>query len=334
MQSTREDPAAAGRVLVEDLLPLCLSEGGDATDQVRAGAQRLRELLHDWIEQYADEVRVPLRHEILARAMRAARGDHPKPALWTIAEVGFRTPPVTEALREFAGQDDDVGDAAINCLAALGPAGEERAWLVRQVLDRLPRRAPPTFDHAIQELAEPEFLPALEGRAAAAGEESQFVPGLLGRIADARPGDGDLQRRIWGVIERAASAGDERRWQVLFSGTIAASCDLARPVRALLGWLAAERDRRHLIYHRLEECVRPRQLAAWAFPAPRFCDRPAPGPRIRCLVRNRERRRDEDQTRPPTFRAAGNNQRKRSHWTACKPLAGPELPEPRRYGSR
>src|ERR1700730_4750735 len=57
-----------------------------------------------------------------------------------------------------------------------------------------------------------------------------------------------------------------------------------------------------------------------SFPAPRFCDRRAPGPRIRCLVRNLERKRGDDQKPLPTSRAAGNSQHKQTHWTAYKPL--------------
>lgn len=270
-EATAGDAAAARPAIMRRLLPLCVTEPGGGEPGRRVGHQRLRSLLHDWIEQYPDELRTPLRQEVLAEVLRVLRSaDFPRPALWTISAVGFRWPPVVDALLQLAGRDDGTGDAAINCWATLGPPPDDRERLVAQVLDRLPRRAVGTFDLAIQELADPRFLPVLQARVSAhpansGREDTPMAFSLLGRIADRRSGDHDLQDRVWGPFTRFAAQSEEQRREVLFWGTGAPYCDTPRAVGSMLGWLAGgSRQERLLAYHRLEECVRPRQLDGWS----------------------------------------------------------------------
>ena len=266
MQATAGDPGAARAIILRHLLPLCLTDAEGVGRDDRYTAYRLRELLRDWIEQYPDERRAPLRREVLRHLLPPAAGAVPsKAALLTVSRIGFRSPEVEEALRELSAREDGAGDAAVRCWAALGPPEPQHGRLVAQVLNRLHGRDPSAFDSAIQALADPEFLPALEGRMTAPGHQNLVVFGLLGRIADSRPGDGDLQHQVWSVVERYASAGDDRRREVTFWGSGLVRCDAAAVVRSVLNGLALGDDKaRWTAYHRLDDFARPRQLEGWA----------------------------------------------------------------------
>src|SRR5205823_3323096 len=66
-------------------------------------------------------------------------------------------------------------------------------------------------------------------------------------------------QQIWEVISQSAVTQSSRRNEVLFSGSIAPYCNLSEVMEALLRWLIDAGPSKYLIYHRIEDCVRPEQ---------------------------------------------------------------------------
>lgn len=265
MEATRGDREAAHDGIHELLVPQCLKQYAGDLQEVLAG-ERARQLLHDWIEQYPDEFKVPLRAGVLSEVIRAATQSESDAALLTVAAIGFRSPPVMEIVRKLAARDDELGDAAIRVWVSLGIPGPDRESLISQVRDRMMRRTPPAMDYAVQELGDPSFLPLLEERLRRANMPDTFSLGLISRIADKRPSDLDLQGRVWTTLSTLSSADAEYRNAMLLSGNHIPYCNVQGAIPILLDWLPVVGPARYLVYNRLEECVRPAQLTAWSNP--------------------------------------------------------------------
>jgi hypothetical protein len=99
----------------------------------------------------------------------------------------------------------------------------------------------------------------------------------LGEIADAHWRDAQLQQEIWDLFEQLRSSPATSASLRLYLGShVVARVDAPQVVPRLLSWLADDSQttadvqtrKRYLLYKRLEECVRPRQLSGWQVDAP------------------------------------------------------------------
>lgn len=258
---TAEGPDAAREIILGRLVPACYDEN-------RRG-NRLRATLYEWIEQYADEQRIPLRQAVLNHVLERLPQEQSAATAWLVASIGFGAEVVKRALWESAKRDDGVGDAALAALAVIGPTVAERADIIRAVLDRMPRREMGTFDYALQELADPAVIAVLAQRLAGRGPADTIPLNHLARIATRLPGDQFLQEEIWRIVRDWAVADDVHQRQAVYFGAVIRSINSPGIIQWLLDVLRADdAGLRHIAFERLDECFMPGQVAGWSIGEP------------------------------------------------------------------
>ena len=263
--ATASDADAASEIILNHLLPKCLHEHDHSSVAAASAMHRLRELLREWIEQYPDEQRWSLRERALSATLNAAETDQAEPPLWTISAIGFRSPEAMRVLWRLASRDDNIGDIAVSTLASLGVSAADRGRLISEIQVRLQTGDPSRLDYALQELPDPAWLNALAARMNS-GNPGLLASNLLTRIADAAPHNESTQESVWSILQSAAHVNHSRRDELLFGNTLGPWCNLSSVVTTL-GRLITQPEMengRYLVYLRLEECVRPRQLDGWS----------------------------------------------------------------------
>ncbi len=259
MLNTRDKPSDAEEIIRRCVLPICLKPDPQIGGAIPA--YELRQFLVTWIEQYADEDKVPLRDRILIDAQAAIAGKSGQAALRTISAIGFLTPSLDRNLQVLTRRIDSLGDLAINCLAGLALQSKTKDQMVRKVLRRLPTHQFPSFVSAIWHLRDTRFVPTLAHRLVEKPREAFEVVGLLGLIADQAPHDMDLQKRVWTAFERGMSS--EAQKTMLMTGNGMTFCNINEVVPSLLASLEKHGANHYLVYNMLKECVRPDQLVGW-----------------------------------------------------------------------
>lgn len=264
LDATRDAPAEAEKAILKWIVPACL-EAGQELGGADLDALRMRELLATWVDQYADEHRVPLRAKVLAAVESTLNSSSPIPAVWTASVIGLRTPQLEFNLQSLAQRNNNVGDAAIECLASLSPDMKTTRQIVQRVLRRLPTRKVRDFFSAISTTGDTRFIPALSRKLFGEGDEEMVIVSLLGRIADRAPLDEEVQAHVWRVFRRALSGDKKLLGSVLFTGNGITLCNKKEVIPSLTRLLVEKRTGSHLVFGRLKDCVRPIQLEGWSF---------------------------------------------------------------------
>jgi hypothetical protein len=202
IEATSNDADAAGELISHYVLPICLERPALRISLQIANPHDFREYLSRWIEQYADGQRVPLRTRIPGETLEALRSEPSRPAIWTISAIGLGSPAVEAALLSLINRRDDIGNAAIGCLAALGPVETIRDALVNTALRRLVKGSLQSVGFALQELASPGLIPALARRERGDSFDQMLLVGYLGRIAAREPNNRRLQSKVWSVLRK------------------------------------------------------------------------------------------------------------------------------------
>lgn len=262
MECSRVDAVAGGEIIKKYLLPLCL-EQDTLLSPTLLDPRQAREILANWLVQYSDESRIPLRAQILRVLADILEAAPSVASIRTLASVGLRSPWTLRTLIRFVDDDGPVGDAAIDSICAFSPGQSLKARLVTAVLRRHPRSQTAKHDYAIQELASARFVPILSKRLLRGGSDVWRAASLLGSIADRVPGDQIVQNRVWQVFETALNAGLESGKGVLVGGNALAECNSSEVVRSLLKYIGQPGFGLHPIANYLSACVRPEQLKGW-----------------------------------------------------------------------
>jgi hypothetical protein len=284
-EATQDDPETAQRLILEELVRDLLSDlARDGSSTAQIALSRYYEYLGDWIDQYVPAQRDILRTRVLEALMPALETPRPEAACWSIARLGYRSPELAKALWKIVrGADDNSGDVALRALVALGVTKEERAEAVREVNRRAALRQSTALWGALNRLADPSSKDVLKEvwlRPEPPTPKETTWPLALttfAEIADAHWENASLQQEIWNVFEDLrAQSSTSSSLRLYLGSNVVSRIDAPTVVPDLLTWLVDESlssqehqaRRRYLLYKRLEECVRPRQLTGWQFNGP------------------------------------------------------------------
>ncbi len=276
---TSENGLDGEQVILTYLLDY-LEKDSDGTAVQKSATRQLRECLEEWIAQYPERESAALRQRILDDLLLRFQA-RPSPALcWTFAHIGYREERVVSVLWDYALRDEnETGEAALVTLTALGIPLPERPRLLEVLHRKLQRQVTQPLLVALYRLADPTSFDVVRERCfpvrraaqpTVASQEILFAPRVLTEIADEHDDDEGLQDRIWmSIADEYDLDPQHTAYTVNLGGDIAPRCDSKRVVPTLLAWLGQATDeekqqqRNPIISYRLEECVRPRQLASW-----------------------------------------------------------------------
>ena len=258
MENTRTDAAQGEEIINKHILPLCLGQSA-VISSILLNQSGACEILSNWLQQYPDESRIPLRAAVLRRVLESLEVNPSVASIRTLAAVGLRSRWIENILAPFVDYEGPLSNAAIDALCALRPRKSLRFRLIRIVLQRDPTGLSTEYDFAIQTLASPKFIPSLSQRLFRNSPGAWRTAFLLGRIADAVPGDRTVQNRVFRVFQTDLEANK----RVISVGNTISNCNTARAVRVLLAHLEQPGFKLHLLMDHLKDCVRPEQLKGW-----------------------------------------------------------------------
>lgn len=285
----QDDIGEISHLVMDYLLPLL---DLDTPEDASLARSRWRDILVDWLNGLSMDLRVPLRDSILDHVQQQLemsllleRPPHPESACWTISSIGYRRdnliPPLWQVVKHF---DDERGDIALSTLTKLGLDGDSHNAVLVETVRRAQMRRSRGLISALHDLADPSSVDIIKDvwlKGLSTGENSwlddTLTTNLLARIADvadnlsAIPIPSNTSDRVWQSLVTSTSWLLGRASSAVFLGSnLAPAFNTPRVVRYLLNQLATEpgadegaMHRRYLLYLRLSECVRPRQLLGW-----------------------------------------------------------------------
>ena len=222
----------------------------------------------------------PLRYELTTRALKMAMvklgSDSHKPACWLINSIGWRSPEIAKVLWD-ASQNlpFEQGDLAFSILCELGVPIGKRAKYVEEANKRYTDRRSQTNLFAIGHLASRKSLRVLTFPPswADAKEESEnltFIPPTIALIAD-RNNSQTVTDSAVSLLRFLYSQNPEKMARGIYlTGNVAPNCDSADATHFLLELLARDGHQApsathniFLLLHRLEDFIRPQQLAGY-----------------------------------------------------------------------
>ena len=262
MENSRTDADRASEIIEKHILPLCLQQDSVLPPELLSDRDA-RAILSEWVEQYPDESRIPLRAFLLERTVEVVKQSSSVASIKTLAAFGLRSPWIERTLVRFIRRRGPVGDEAINALCSLSPTGALRSRLIRAVIQRKPFGRGKNLNYAIQELASPQFIPMLRDHLRGGNADLWTTPFLLGRISDRVPGDGRVQSRVWRVFEEILQNDTESAQRLVAIGNTLANCNAPEVVRCLLANIGKPGFNPHRASNHLKSCYRPEQLSGW-----------------------------------------------------------------------
>ena len=277
---TRDDPTASQRLILDELLPLCIQSTGDEAGVPDYRAARYREVLIDWLGFFPWSDRAMLRDAVLDASVDHLNGTRAENASWLIAQIGYRSPKLIAPLWNLvATQDTKAGDAALAALTVLENAPDAQRRIRDNGHARIPYRFSMGLLSTLRQLADPASLePVLNSgwfdppKDAGEPDTGFLALRLLIDIADAHGNEALLQDRVWRIVSYLLIKYSSTLESSLYLGSdVAPRCDspdvIVSLLRAYTNDVEANEDtthRHHLLCLRLEECVRLRHLAAWS----------------------------------------------------------------------
>jgi hypothetical protein len=282
------DSLQSRNVLLDLLLPYCLAKSSDPEDEGSIARYRYRECLRDWLDDLPEQSRSEIRKEVLQVISKSLKSFDSEEACWVISVIGYRAPDISDALWMLVKADDgESGDIALATLSELGFPSEERRELILQVCDRARLRCTTTLVKTMWGLADPGCFDTIERYWLKSADEtvwaqlSYFIIRAIAEILIVRPNMPDLHDHIWSRMLSLYSEAPIRLGTTIhLDDYLAPYCDNPQVVPFILNGLLdragdAEqfRNERYMIYHRLEDCIQPRQLEGWLCPLdPGICD--------------------------------------------------------------
>jgi hypothetical protein len=273
-RTTLEAPEHARGFILNQLLALCLR--ADSEWRRPPKVNRYRNLLKDWIDELPWPWRSEIREAVLTNAVSELGGIRVRSACWTIAALSFRSPAVVVGLGQvISSRDDEIGDVAFAVRSGLGADPDERATLINELVRRIALRWNISLVTAVQNIPDQGVLDALVAswfqperfreEAQKSGVLIAITVPLIAAIADAANGDISLQEAAWRHLLRLSELDmGIFRHHVLLDSSVFRRIDDSAIVQYYLKALGEEEPRsRFLLYLRLEECIRPRQLKGW-----------------------------------------------------------------------
>jgi hypothetical protein len=278
---TIDAPAVAQNLILQRLLPWLIAP--DQPESARIARSSSRDTLSEWLNQYPEKTRLELLHSCLDTLSDSLRLKPTADLCWTISGLGYRRSDLVAGLWEIVRHDDgDVGDVALRALARFGMRESERHLLLEELHRRILHRMTTPLLAALSDLADVSTIPVL-GRCleqvtvdAEASFGRTFTLVVLSTIADKHNTDLSVQEMIWELIVKLYESDPNRyTFDIYLGSNIAPSCNDSRVPLNLIQWLELhsqdsekEADRRRLLYLRLSDCIRPRQVEGMSLTIP------------------------------------------------------------------
>jgi hypothetical protein len=273
VDASSDDPGAAHDIIELRLLSWLVEPSPD--EHANAARGDLGEILRQWLDQYPEEKRQELLFSILDTLVSALQKQPSQPLCWTISYLGYRRPDVVSQLWKIVhAQDDELGDAALQTLEELQVQEADRQHLLAELHRRVVLRVNHRLLGTLAKLADVSTIPIIQQCLAHLSQQEMttFIRPLtlrvLTAIADTHDRDSEVQQHIWQTIATVFDAAPEHySFDIYLGSETAPYCNDPEVPRALVRWLERHSDdaapdiyRRYLLYVRLSECVRPRQL--------------------------------------------------------------------------
>lgn len=253
-----------------------LEQDSQGTAIQKNATRLLRECLEEWIAQYSEPQSSVLRQHILNDLLHRFQ-ERPSCALcWTFSHLGYRDEHIVDALWKYALENNgETSDTALATLTALGVLSSERSRLLAELHRRMASNVTQPLLLALHRLADPSSFEVMCNTyfsSSYSERPKDFLLGfgILAHIADTHDKDEGLQDTIWEFIAaQYEQPSPEAAYAVNFGSSIISLCDSMDTVPTMLTWLGQatdeekQRQRNPLLLYRLEECIRPRQLASW-----------------------------------------------------------------------
>ena len=271
--ATRDEPDLTLNQMLQRLLRwLIVSDLPDSADYARSEG---REILTKWLDQYPEDMRLGLLQPILDELATALHTSPTTDLCWTISSLGYRRPNIVAGLWEVVRQNDNkLGDVALRALQQLGVQESERSSMLKELHHRIRLRMSNPLLGALHELGDISTIPVIFQclHQWSTNEEisltRMLAVGVLSNIADSHDTDALVQKKVWEtIVELYESAPDRYATEIQLNSQITSHCNEPGVPSYLVLWLEHYPDdtenaihRRYLLYLRLSECVRPRQL--------------------------------------------------------------------------
>ncbi|CAN5708997.1 hypothetical protein BH23PLA1_BH23PLA1_27790 [soil metagenome] len=269
---TIDRPGVARAVLLDDLLPLCLRPLEEWPG--RSMRWRYDEILREWLDAFPGSTRLSLRGAVLGVVVEAMAGPRWKAACATAGAIAYRTEELVEALGTIvSSRDNEDGDFALRSRVHLGVPVDDRV----AILAELHRRAGLRWNHSLvaslRELADPGSLDIifqhLGGGEGSPGDErlepylAEIAVQIPAAVAERHAQDDALQDQVWARLMALGTDGPVGR-ALSMNSQLAGGVDSPEVIPTYLGLIDADpAGRRDIVYYRLEDLVRPRQLLGW-----------------------------------------------------------------------
>jgi hypothetical protein len=228
--------------------------------------QRYRELLLTWLESLPQSVLQVVRSQVLSAILQRLRKKANDDTLYTLSVIGVRNEETLAALRRVARNNNIRGDRALRLFAVLNPLDGDRDWVSTEIGKRLHRRVNEELLTAAQVAADVRLVSAILGAARKRPYTLFAVGALIGMCRDA-PGDGLRQRDIWRALNTLREHLTGGWTELLFNGSLLASCNLAEAVTDVLTALPSVASQGEIHFYRwcdrLDEIRTRTQVEGW-----------------------------------------------------------------------
>lgn len=269
---TEGDRAGALYALPTYLVPALL--GSSESEKDSLFQNRCRHLLQEWINQYEERDRIPLRLEILKLLSKYL--DNPETtnqALLSIGTIGLREESIFSRILQMAQLESEHSDTALYIATTLRPPTAEAEWIDGELRKRIDSRMNWQLIEASRNTPSSGLLQSVLSHWFVPSEikERNFHRSIALRImttiADREYTNLELQDHIWKeIVSLLRSFPEAFAFDFTMGSDLAPSIDSPAVPLDLLNLLGAgifRREERFGLYHRLLECIRPRQLDGW-----------------------------------------------------------------------
>ena len=271
MEFSASDANSALGLISTYLLPQCLkARSGTKGSYAR---HKFNELLANWIESYSDEEQQPLLNKIISLLSNALE-DTFEPACYALSKIGFQSPDILENLWKVAVADRSKTIHALATIISIGGMEFDRERIIRTVMEQPLQPLSHQLTFILSKLASPKSLNFIADfiRVSLGGANEQITfekmspLSLPSKIADRYWQDDEIQQNVAELFKTLCREYPSLKGTFLLSPSISTIVNSSEVVKNLIEQLSVRDGRNHwLIYERLKDCVRPRQLDGWKF---------------------------------------------------------------------
>lgn len=262
------------KIILDELLPLCLHDDAELSMQYRA----FRNILDDWISSHPQQEYVILRNLVLDRLAEMIGGNEHRTACWVISQLGFGREDIVQKLLDYAISTDDIsGDDTLRSLTTLNFTSEQRKFILNELHLRANKRYNDSLVWSIAQLRDISSISIIleqwlkANKRIEKGVDASLVFTALRQIADANDGNTEIQEHIWNLSREVVEQSPIELYWEFDIGHQIVGVNSIQVIPTILRWHGQHGNdwfenpswARYLMQDRLEKGVKPRQLAGW-----------------------------------------------------------------------